>query len=127
MIKRPFFAKYDYFWEYEYPFGMDFLKYCFGSLYKRKYSMVGDGIYNLVLWEDDKIYDIRLTKGTSLLPNDFKKAFRDPCKDEIVEIICNKLDDIDVEFTVNSGKFITFKYNNFIFKIEIVKKAAMPQ
>ena len=30
------------------------------------------------------------------------------------------------KYTVNSGKFITFKYNNFIFKVEIVKKAAIP-
>lgn len=123
---RKFFDNYESFWEYEYPFGEDFLKYCFGSLYKRKYSMVGDGIYNLVFW-NDKIYNIELKQSKTMLPNDGKKAFRDLDKDDIVEIICNKLDDIDVEFTVNSGKFITFKYNNFIFKVEIIKKAAMPQ
>ena len=123
---RKFFDNYEYFWEYEYPFGEDFLKYCFGSLYKRKYSLVGDGIFNLILW-DDKIYDVKLTKATKMLENDGKKAFRDPDKDNIIEIICNKLDDIDIPFTVNSGKFITFKYNNFIFKVEIIKKAVMPQ
>ena len=124
---RKFFDKYEYFWEYEYPFGEDFLKYCFGSLYKRKYSMVGDGIFNLVLWEDNKIYEIKLTKATQMLKPDGKKAFRDPDKDDIIDIIVNKIDDMGIDVAVNSGKFITFEYNNFIFKIEVIKKAAMPQ
>ena len=124
---KKFFNNYEYFWEYEYPFGMDFLKYCFGSLYQRKYSLNGEGIFNLVLWENNKIYEIKLTKGTKMLENDGKLAFRDTNKDEIIHIICDKLDDIDIPFSINSGKFITFKYNNFIFKIEVIKKAAMPQ
>ena len=124
---RKFFEKYEYFWEYDYPFGEDFLKYCFGSQYKRKYSLIGEGIFNLILWDIDKIYEVKLSKGTKMLENDGKKAFRDPDKDDIIGIICNKLDDIDIPFTVNSGKFITFKYNNFIFKVEIVKKMSMPK
>ncbi len=122
---RKLFNKYEYFWEYEYPFGEDFLKSIFNDKYKRVYSRTGEGIFNIILF-NDKIYDVSLKKGTSLLVNDGKKAFRDADKDIVMEMITKALTDNEIEFTVNSGKFITFKYNNFIFKIEIVKKAAMP-
>lgn len=124
-MHREFFTKYEYFWEYEYPFGNDFLRNIFKDNYMRKYSLVGDGIFNLILF-NDKIYDISIKKGNSMLLNDGKKAFRDTDKDIIVEEITKALKNKNIEYTVNSGKFITFKYNNFIFKIEIVKKAAIP-
>lgn len=124
-MHREFFTKYEYFWEYEYPFGNDFLKNIFKDNYMRKYSLVGDGIFNLILF-NDKIYDVSIKKGNSMLLNDGKKAFRDTDKDIIVEEITKALKNKNIEYTVNSGKFITFKYNNFIFKIEIVKKAAIP-
>ena len=124
-MHREFFTKYEYFWEYEYPFGNDFLKNIFKDNYMRKYSLVGDGIFNLILF-NDKIYDISIKKGNSMLLNDGKKAFRDTDKDIIVEEITKALKNKNIEYTVNSGKFITFKYNNFIFKVEIVKKAAIP-
>lgn len=125
-MHKYFFEQYEEFWEYDYPFGDDFLKSIFNNNYLRKYSLIGDGIFNIVS-VDNKIYDISLKNCKSLLLNDNKKAFRDSTKDIIVEKICNKLNENDIEYTVNSGKFITFKYNNFIFKIEVVKKAAMPQ
>ena len=124
-MHREFFTKYEYFWEYEYPFGNDFLKNIFKDNYMRKYSLIGDGIFNLILF-NDKIYDISIKKGNFMLLNDGKKAFRDADKDTIVEEIVEILKNKNIEYTVNSGKFITFKYNNFIFKIEIVKKAAIP-
>lgn len=124
-MHREFFTKYEYFWEYEYPFGNDFLRNIFKDNYMRKYSLVGDGIFNLILF-NDKIYDISIKKGNSMLLNDGKKAFRDTDKDIIVEEITKALKNKNIEYTVNSGKFITFKYNNFIFKIEIIKKAAIP-
>lgn len=124
-MHREFFTKYEYFWEYEYPFGNDFLRNIFKDNYMRKYSLVGDGIFNLILF-NDKIYDISIKKGNSMLLNDGKKAFRDTDKDIIVEEITKALKNKNIEYTINSGKFITFKYNNFIFKIEIVKKAAIP-
>ena len=122
---RKFFEKYEYTWEYDYPFGEDFLQSIFNDNYKRKYSLIGDGIYNLI-FINDKIYDISLKTAKNLLVNDGKKAFRDADKDFVVEQIAKKLNDNKIEYTINSGKFITFKYNNIIFKIEIIKKAAMP-
>lgn len=124
-MHKEFFTKYEYFWEYEYPFGNDFLRNIFKDNYMRKYSLVGDGIFNLILF-NDKIYDISLKKSNSMLINDGKKAFRDADKDTIVEKIVEVLKNKNIEYTVNSGKFITFKYNNFIFKIEIVKKTVIP-
>ena len=122
---RKFFDKYNYFWEYEYPFGEDFLKSIFKENYSRKYSLTGEGIFDLV-FKDNKIYDISLKNGNNILPNDGKKAFRDGTKDDIVNFITYALKNNNIEYTTNSGKIICFKYNNFIFKIEVIKKAVMP-
>ena len=103
----------------------DFLQELFKENYKHKYSLTGSGIYNLVLI-DNKIYEVDFKTTTKLLDNDGKKAFRDATKDTIVNMIVNKLKDNNVDCTVNSGKFITFKHFGNIFKIEITKKAAMP-
>ena len=118
--------KVEYFWEYEHDFGTKFLKSIFQDNYKRKYSMVGDGIYNLVFCED-KLYEVSFKRGTSLLLNDGKKAFRDSSKDIVVEEISKTLKEHNVEYTVNSGKFITFKIGDYIAKVEIIKKSVMPQ
>ena len=126
MGKFKFFEKNDLFIEYEWAFGGDFLPNLFGENFKRKYSLVGDGIYNLV-FIDNKIYSIDIKKGTSLLTNDGKKAFRDATKDVIMEKITNELKKHNIEYTVNSGKFITFKHFDYIFKIEVVKKTSMPK
>jgi len=124
---RPFFGKYDDFRDYEYPFGADFLQSVFpeGS-YKKKFSMSGDGIYDLV-FIDNKIYDIKMKKGAEMLINDNKKAFRDETKDKVIQIIAEALTNRNIEFSINSGKFITFKYYKYIFKVEVIKKAAIPE
>ena len=95
-MHREFFTKYEYFWEYEYPFGNDFLKNIFKDNYMRKYSLVGDGIFNLILF-NDKIYDISIKKGNSMLLNDGKKAFRDADKDIIVEEITKALKNKNID------------------------------
>ena len=91
----------------------------------RKYSLSGEGIFNLVFL-NDKIYEVDLKQATGMLVNDGKKAFRDETKDIIIDTIASKLKELKLEYTVNSGKFITFKIKNYIGKIEIVKKAVMP-
>ena len=127
-MKEKFFnKKVDYFWEFEYPFGEVFLKEIFQDSYKRKYSMVGEGIFNLVFLED-KIYDISFKKTNSFMPNDGKSALRDKGKDYIVQKIVEALEKENAKYTVNSGKYITFEIqNNYIAKVEIVKKTKMPQ
>lgn len=125
MSKFKFFEKNDCLTEYEWAFDSDFLQNLFQDNYKHKYSLSGNGIYNLVFM-DNKIYDIELKKATSLLADDGKKAFRDATKDVIVEMIVNKLKENNVDCTVNSGKFISFKHYDYIFKIEVTKKAGIP-
>ena len=49
----------EYFWETEYRFG-EFLKELFGDAYRRKYSLEGNGIFNL-LYINGKIYEIKYT------------------------------------------------------------------
>lgn len=87
--------------------------------------MTGNGIYNLVAL-DGKLYDVTLKSATKLLPNDGKKAFRDTTKDKLIDLLKDKLSQLGVKCTVNSGKFITFELFDFIAKLEIVKKTTEP-
>ena len=113
--------KKEYFWEYGYQYG-EFLKKIFQDKYKRKYSLEGNGIYNL-LYIDNKIYEIKFTETKKLLENDNKK-FTDKNKLFIVEEITKNLKN---DFTVNGGKFITFVLDGYIAKVEIIKKMAEPK
>lgn len=119
-----FYEKKEYFWEYEWPFGEDFLRSIFPS-YRRKFSMTGNGIYNLVTL-DNKLYDITLKSTKGMLPNDGKSAFRDPTKDKVIAGITAQLNQLGIEYSVNSGKYITFPLFGTIAKIEIVKKTTEP-
>ena len=113
--------KKEYFWEYGYQFG-EFLKKIFQDKYERKFSLEGNGIYNL-LYIDNKIYEIKFTETKKLLENDNKK-FTDKNKLFIVEEITKNLKNT---FTVNGGKFITFELDGYIAKVEIIKKMAEPK
>ena len=108
----------QYFWEYQYPFG-EFLNKIFPNTYKRKYSMTGNGIYNLVLVQD-KIYEIKMSEVKSLLA-DNNLLTTDKLKNKIIDNICNNLKS---NYTINNGK-ITFKLGNFIAKVEVIKKLKM--
>lgn len=124
-MARKFYEKKEYFWEYDYPFG-EFLRESLpAGSYHRKFSMTGNGIYNLVTL-DGKLYDVSLKSATKLLPNDGKKAFRDTTKDKLIDLLKDKLSQLGVNCTVNSGKFITFELFDFIAKLEIVKKTTEP-
>lgn len=126
MKKYDFFKEQDNMQVYDYAFGHDFLASIFGEdKYMRKYSLHGDGIYNLLLI-DNKIYDLKLKEIKSMLVEDHKKAYRDTTKDYIVENIKKALTDRGIENASNSGKLISFKNNNIIFSIEITKKVSMP-
>ena len=121
MFEKVFDRPVDYFWEYEYSFGETFLKGIFGDAYKRKYSLTGNGIYNL-LYLEDKIYEVKFTKGTSLLKED-NKVISDKIKTNIVNTIVENLKN---KYTINSGKFITFETPKGVAKIEIIKKMKEP-
>lgn len=110
----------DYFWEYEYKFG-EFLKKIFPNTYKRKFSMTGNGIYNLIIIQD-KIYEVKFSQTTKLI-EDNNVLTKDKIKNKIIENITNNLKN---NYTVNNGK-ITFKLGKFIAKIEIIKKLKMPE
>ena len=124
---RKFLDEQDNMQVYDYLFGAEFLVSIFGAnAYSRKYSMQGDGIYNLLLIKD-KIYDLKLKEVKTMLVDDNKKAYRDATKDYIVDNIKQALDSHGIKATSNSGKLITFKSNNKIFSVEITKKTSMPQ
>lgn len=124
-MKR-FFDDYEYAWEYNFPFGEDFLKSIFGDNYKMIYSKEGDGIHNIILM-DGKIYSAALKTTTSLPPHDGKRAFRDETKDKIIDAIVQKLKDNNIIYSTTGGKTINFYYNKIYFKIEVVKKKEMPK
>lgn len=110
----------EYFWEYDYKFG-EFLKKIFPNTYKRKYSMTGNGIYNLIL-VNDKIYEVKLSQTNSMLV-DNNLLTTDKMKNKIIE---NIIDNLKSNYTVNNGK-VTFKLGKFIAKVEVIKKVKMPE
>ena len=110
----------EYFWEYDYKFG-EFLKKIFPNTYKRKYSMTGNGIYNLIL-VNNKIYEVKLSQTNSMLI-DNNLLTTDKMKNKIIE---NITDNLKSNYTVNNGK-VTFKLGKFIAKVEVIKKVKMPE
>jgi len=122
---RKFYEKKEYTWEFEFPFGELLRESLPVGSYRRKFSMTGNGIYNLVTL-DGKLYDISLKSAKSMLPDDDKKAFRDETKDKLIEILKDKLSQLGVKYTVNGGKFITMDLFGHIMKAEIVKKSVEP-
>ena len=111
----------EYFWETEYKFG-EFLKKIFGeSVYKRKYSLEGNGIFNL-LYINNKIYEVKYGKTTSMLKPDNHKFTDD--KEFIINTI---VDNLKCDTIVNGGKFITFPVDQWIAKVEIIKKLKEPK
>ena len=112
----------DYFWEYEYPFA-EFLKRIFPNTYKRKYSLTGNGIYDLIL-VNDKIYHIKLIEAKTMLV-DNGLLTTDKLKNKIIQNIIDNFKE-GKEITVNNGK-ITFKLGQFIAKVEVIKKVKMPE
>ena len=113
----------EYFWETEYKFG-EFLKKIFGAdIYRRKYSLVGNGIYNL-LYINGKIYDVIYKECKSKLQNDNHKFTDD--KEYIITTIKDNLQCNKDEIVINGGKFITFPVDKWTAKVEIVKKLKEP-
>lgn len=113
--------KVEYFWEYDYSFGECFLRELFGNNYKRKYSMEGNGIYNLVYGTDGKIYDLKLTQAKKMVEGDellSRNSYQCMMADTIVANLPNA--------TVSKKKFITFPLGDYIAKIEITKKMKEP-
>ena len=111
--------KYEYFWETEYPFA-EFLKKHFPT-YRRKYSLEGNGIYDLVEL-NGKLYHIKYTSTKTMLTPD--NHAMDADKKFIIETIMNNL---KVESVTAGGKFITFPVGFWIGKVEIIKKLKEPK
>lgn len=110
----------EYFWEYDYKFGQ-FLQRIFPNTYKRKYSMAGNGIYNLILVQD-KIYEIKLSQTNSMV-SDNGLLTTDKLKNKIIQ---NIIDNMKNQPNINNGK-LTFNLGAFTAKVEVVKKMKMPE
>ena len=110
----------EYFWEYDYKFG-EFLQRIFPNTYKRKYSMAGNGIYNLILVQD-KIYEIKLSQTNSMV-SDNGLLTTDKLKNKIIQ---NIIDNMKSQPNINNGK-LTFNLGVFTAKVEVVKKMKMPE
>lgn len=112
---------FEYFWETEYKFG-EFLKRIFGEdVYKRKYSLAGSGIYDL-LYINGKIYEVKYKSTTNHIKPDNHKFTDD--KEFIIDTIVKNL---KCDSNVAGGKFITFPVDKWIAKVEIIKKMAEPK
>ena len=113
--------KIDYFWEYQYPFGAEFLASLFGEQYRRWYTSDGSGILNLIYGSDGNLYELKLTETKGLIANDDLPS-RNKYQCEIADLIAQNLPNA----TVSKKKFITFPLGKTIGKIEITKKLKHP-
>jgi hypothetical protein len=114
--------KYEYFWETHYPFAM-YLKKIFPNEYKRKYSLEGNGIYNL-LYIGKNIYEIKYTETKNMATGNAKVA-TDANKQMIIDTIVNNFNN-GTKYSITDGKFITFPIAQFFAKLEIIKKMREP-
>lgn len=112
--------KIEYFWESEYKFG-EFLKEIFGDAYRRKYSLEGNGIFNL-LDINGKVYEIKYTQAKAHVKPDNHK-FTDDKEFIINKIVLN----LKCDTFIAGGKFITFPVGSWIGKIEVIKKLREPK
>ena len=110
----------EYFWETEYKFG-EFLKSIFGDAYRRKYSLTGNGIYNLISY-NGKLYEVKYNQAKTKLVADNHAI--DAEKGYIINQITKNLKTQDV--TISGGKFITFPVGPWLAKVEIIKKLKEP-
>lgn len=115
--------KVDYFWEYDYSFMNDFLKNIFGEKARRKYSLSGNGIYNLIDGEDGRTYELKLTKARAMV-NENSSLSRNSYQNEIMKKLIENINTDN--YSVSKNKILTFKLNNDIMKIEIVRKLKEP-
>lgn len=115
--------KVEYFWEYDYSFMNDFLKNIFGEKARRKYSLSGNGIYNLIDGEDGRTYELKLTKARAMV-NENSSLSRNSYQNEIMKKLIENINTDN--YSVSKNKILTFKLNNDIMKIEIVRKLKEP-
>ena len=113
--------KYNYFWETKYPFEQFLAKVFKDNNYQTKYSLTGNGIYNLITVEGD-LYEIKYTQCKVRPQNNNLEL--DRVKKYIIDTIVNNLTTDDI--TISGRKFITFPVAEWIAKVEIVKKLKMP-
>ena len=124
----------DYFWETEKNF-VEFLKKTFGAdAYKRKFSLTGDGIFNLLLINGD-IYEIRYKEAKKHFANQVQDKtnrnefnggrLKGDVKQDIMYKIANGLKLESNQIYTDTAK-LSFPVHNWIAKVEIVKKNAMP-
>lgn len=113
--------KYQYFWETRYPFQQFLARIFKDNNYQTKYSLTGNGIYNLITIEGT-LYEIKYTQCKVRPKNDNLEL--DKVKKYIIDTIVNNIDTDDI--TISGRKFITFPVAEWIAKVEIVKKLKMP-
>ena len=109
----------EYFWETEKYF-RELLANIFKiNNYKTKFSLTGNGIYNLI-WVNNKIYEIKYTKTTTMGKNDNHNIDAD--KKYIIDNLQTS------NYAIFGGKYITFPVTDqWIAKIEIIKKLKIPE
>lgn len=112
----------EYFWETNYKF-VEFLRKLFGDNFKRKYSLEGNGIYNLIFLNNN-IYEVKYTQCKKALEND--NHIIDNDKKYILDTIKENLKCKEEDIILNLGKIMTFPVGQWTAKIEIVKKLKEP-
>ena len=94
----------------------------FPNTYKKKYSLTGDGIYNLIQLKN-LLYEFKVVKNTKSVsaPND--KLTSDAIKNKIINHIYTQIEDYKPQ--INDGK-IYLRSNDISLRVEVVKKMKIP-
>ena len=94
----------------------------FPNTYKRKYSLTGDGIYNLIILKDT-LYEFKVVKNSKKNITSNDKLTSDAMKNKIIKHIYNQMGDCSP--VINDGKIYLYS-NETSFRVEVVKKLKMP-
>lgn len=94
----------------------------FPNTYKRKYSLTGDGIYNLVQLRD-LIYEFKVVKNSKPVSSSNDKLTTDAIKNKIIRHICSQVEHCNPQ--INDGK-VYLNSNDLSLRVEVIKKLKMP-
>ena len=89
--------------------------------FKRKYSLEGNGIYNLI-YIDNKIYEVKFIEAKAMVVDDGKLALRDNTKNEIVKVEDEKdkaeIALFETQYTTYGDKMVAWVtlWNNIVWE-----------
>ena len=116
----------QYFWECKLAFSKFLSINCFPNTYKRKYSLTGDGIYDLVILpKQNKIFEIKLTEVKKIPDEPNNQLTKNALKNKVIEQICNHIK--REKWALHDGCIYMSYIGGWFGKVQVIEKRAMPE